>query len=94
MLRTLTVPEDVTSMNIIANRILPDGKYLILDSLYGKGQLVLFSYDGMFIRRVLTFETVNPYDACFMGNNIGAVTLGAAGDSVGGSRQKYNYCNN
>ncbi|CAC5374074.1 unnamed protein product [Mytilus coruscus] len=81
MLRTLTIPEDMKSINIYACRILPDGKYIILDIQYDKSHLLLFSNDGMFIRKVLTL-TGSSNDACYVRNNTVAVTLVSANQTA------------
>ncbi|CAG2254039.1 unnamed protein product [Mytilus edulis] len=73
LLTTLTLPEDMKSLSITACLILPDGKCMILD--YNKKELLLFSNDGTFIRKVVKF-TENPFDACFVRNNTVAVTFG------------------
>ncbi|XP_071150479.1 uncharacterized protein [Mytilus edulis] len=74
-LRHLTFPQDRKNINITACRILPDGKYLILDTLYNdKSNLLLFSNDGMFMREVLQL-TGYSYDFCFVRTNTVAVTL-------------------
>ncbi|XP_063426124.1 uncharacterized protein LOC134709932 [Mytilus trossulus] len=73
LLTKLTLPEDMKSLEIIACLILPDGKCMILD--YNKNLLLLFSNDGIFIRKVVTL-TGYPLDACFVRNNTVAVTLG------------------
>lgn len=52
-LRRLTIPEDVKSLQIYACLIIPVGKFIILD-FKGK-QLLLFSNDGILIRKVVTF---------------------------------------
>ncbi|CAC5391102.1 unnamed protein product [Mytilus coruscus] len=75
-LRTLTIPEErKTSLDVLACLVLTDGKFLILDNM--KKQLLMFSNDGILIRKVLTF-TQHPCGACFVRNNTVAVTLGAA----------------
>ncbi|CAC5374075.1 unnamed protein product [Mytilus coruscus] len=76
MLRILSIPKDMRDNNIYACRILPDGKYLILNKQLDQGHLLLFSNNGLFIRKVVTF-TGYPYDACFFRNNTAAVTLGS-----------------
>ncbi|VDI72070.1 Hypothetical predicted protein [Mytilus galloprovincialis] len=74
LLTKLTIPEGMKSLSISACLILPDGKCMILD--YTKKELLLFSNDGTFIRKVVKF-TENPlFDACFVRNNTVAVTLG------------------
>ncbi|XP_071161842.1 uncharacterized protein [Mytilus edulis] len=75
MLRTLTIPENMKSMGIIACRILLDGKYLILDYLNRNCHLLLFNNDGIFIRKVVTLLR-SSCDACLVRNNTVAVTLG------------------
>lgn len=76
MLRTLSFPKDMRYDNILACRILPDGNYLILSTQFDQGHLLLFSNDGLFIRKVVTF-TGYPMDACFVRNSTVAVTLGS-----------------
>lgn len=77
MLITLTIPDDMKSkLKIRACRILPDGKYLILD-FQDESRLLLFSKMGMFIRIVMTF-TQRAFDACLVRNKTVAVTLGLA----------------
>ncbi|CAC5374057.1 unnamed protein product [Mytilus coruscus] len=75
MLRQLTIPKDMQPIDILACRILPDGKYLILDSHISQSHLLLFSNEGMFMREVVTFTRYSP-DTCFVRNNTVAVTLG------------------
>ncbi|CAG2193236.1 unnamed protein product [Mytilus edulis] len=56
-LRQLTIPQDRKNIYIKACTILPDGKYLILDSQLHKNiNLLLFSNDGMFMREVVKFK--------------------------------------
>ncbi|CAC5358182.1 unnamed protein product [Mytilus coruscus] len=76
LLRTLTIPEDMKSTSVLVSRILPNGKYLILNHYdkYKSHALLLFGNDGIFERKVLTF-TENPYSACYVRNNTVAVTL-------------------
>ncbi|XP_052106751.1 uncharacterized protein LOC127739181 [Mytilus californianus] len=77
MLRTLKIPEDMKYMGLTACRILPDGKYLTLNSKnYNSHALLLFGNDGIFERKVITF-TEYIHDACFVRNNTVAVTLGS-----------------
>ncbi|XP_063438837.1 uncharacterized protein LOC134719812 [Mytilus trossulus] len=73
LLTKLTIPEDMNGLNIYACRILPDSNFIILDK--NKKQLLLFSKDGIFIRKVVTFKQ-GPYDACFVRYNTVAVSLG------------------
>ncbi|XP_071161846.1 tripartite motif-containing protein 2-like [Mytilus edulis] len=73
LLTKLTIPKDMKSLSIIASFILPDGKFIILDQK--KYQLLLFSNDGIFIRKIVTFKDT-PRVACFVRNNTVAVTLG------------------
>ncbi|CAG2230025.1 unnamed protein product [Mytilus edulis] len=73
-LRQLTIPQDMKQIAIQACRILPDGKYLTLHSRYGEGYLLMFSNDGMFMRKVVEF-TEPTWDTCFIRNNTVAVTL-------------------
>ncbi|CAG2236804.1 unnamed protein product [Mytilus edulis] len=75
-LRQLTIPQDRKNIYIKACRILPDGKYLILDSqpFKDKSNLLLFSNDGMFMREVVKF-TGDSYDFCFVRTNTVAVAL-------------------
>ncbi|CAG2214488.1 unnamed protein product [Mytilus edulis] len=72
LLTRLTIPKDMKTLIIYACRILPDGKFIILDC--HKKQLLLFSKDGIFIRIVATFKS-HPYDVCFVRNNTVAVTF-------------------
>ncbi|XP_071177466.1 E3 ubiquitin-protein ligase Midline-1-like [Mytilus edulis] len=74
LLRQLTITQKRKSIDIRFCRILPDGKYLILDNQYYRGHLLLFSNDGMFIREVLIL-TGPSSDSCFLRNNTVAVTL-------------------
>ncbi|XP_071148678.1 uncharacterized protein [Mytilus edulis] len=62
------------SCTIKACRILPDGKYLILGTDYDKSRLLLYSNDGMFMRKSVQF-TGESYDSCFVRNNTVAVAL-------------------
>ncbi|XP_071162053.1 tripartite motif-containing protein 2-like [Mytilus edulis] len=73
LLTRLTIQKDIESLNINACLILPDGKFIILDS--NKKQLLLFRNDGIFIRKVVTF-TEHPFDGCLVMNNTMAVGLG------------------
>ncbi|CAG2231258.1 unnamed protein product [Mytilus edulis] len=73
LLTKLTIPKNMKYLRITACLILPDGKCIILDQK--NKQLLLFSNDGIFIRKVVTF-TEHPWDACFVRNNTVAVTLG------------------
>ncbi|CAC5391115.1 unnamed protein product [Mytilus coruscus] len=66
-------------LNIWACLILPDGKSIILD--HNKKQLLLFSTEGIFIRKVVTFPKY-PWDACFARNYTVAVTLGLANQTA------------
>ncbi|VDI61712.1 Hypothetical predicted protein [Mytilus galloprovincialis] len=77
MLRTLTIPEDMKSEFTPVCRILPDGKYLIIQSY----ALLLFGNDGIFERKVLTF-TEYISDACYVTNNTVAVALGVINKTV------------
>ncbi|CAG2230093.1 unnamed protein product [Mytilus edulis] len=79
LLTRLTIPKDIKSLNISACLILPDGKFIILDN--NKKQLLLFSNDGTFIRKVATF-TESPYDGCLVMNNTVAVALGRVKQTV------------
>ncbi|XP_052097518.1 uncharacterized protein LOC127732530 isoform X3 [Mytilus californianus] len=79
LLTRLTTPKDMKTLSIVACRILPDGKFIILDC--NKKQLLLFSKDGIFIRIVVTF-TQNPCDACFFRNDTVAVSLGYANQTT------------
>ncbi|XP_071162048.1 tripartite motif-containing protein 2-like [Mytilus edulis] len=79
LLTRLTIPKDIKSVNITACLILPDGKFIILDS--NKNQLLLFSNNGIFIRKVVTF-TERPYDDCLVMNNTVAVALGPRNRTV------------
>ncbi|CAG2234943.1 unnamed protein product [Mytilus edulis] len=78
LLRTLTIPADMKSLDILACLILPNGKFMIL---YSNKRLLLFSNDGIFIRTVVTFTDV-PCDVCFVRNNTVAVTLRSANQTV------------
>ncbi|XP_052097543.1 uncharacterized protein LOC127732533 [Mytilus californianus] len=71
----LTIPKEMKTLDIYACRILPDGKFIILDN--NKRQLLLFSNDGIFIRIVVTFSQ-HPSDTCFVRNITVAVALGSA----------------
>ncbi|XP_071138232.1 E3 ubiquitin-protein ligase TRIM71-like [Mytilus edulis] len=73
LLTRLAIPKDMMYLRIYACRILPDGKFIILDGR--KNQLLLFGKDGTFIRIVATFSE-SPFDACFVRSNTVAVTLG------------------
>ncbi|CAG2236802.1 unnamed protein product [Mytilus edulis] len=59
-LRQLTIPEDRKTISIKACRILPDGKYFIIDNSckdnHDNSKLLLFSNDGMFMREVVKFK--------------------------------------
>ncbi|CAC5391084.1 unnamed protein product [Mytilus coruscus] len=99
LLRTVTFPKDIKSSYIWACVALPDGKFVILD--ISKYQLLLFSNDGIFIRKVISFSA-SSVDACFVRNYTVAVTLGtqhqtALVDLEKGSIIQYikisNYCN-
>ncbi|XP_071162047.1 uncharacterized protein [Mytilus edulis] len=79
LLTRLTIPKDIKSLDISACLILPDGKFIILDR--DEFQLLLFSNDGIFIRKVVTF-TEFAYDECLVMNNIVAVALGPANQTV------------
>ncbi|XP_063426403.1 uncharacterized protein LOC134710127 [Mytilus trossulus] len=71
--KTLIIPEDMRTLEINATLILPNGKFVILDS--NKSQLLMFSNEGIFIREIVTF-TDGPNGACFVSQNTVAVTLG------------------
>ncbi|CAG2255682.1 unnamed protein product [Mytilus edulis] len=71
--RTLTIPNDLKVLNLSACVALPNSEVIILD--FTKYQLLLFGNDGIFIRKVILFSA-GPDDACFVRNNIVAVTLG------------------
>ncbi|XP_052058439.1 uncharacterized protein LOC127698800 [Mytilus californianus] len=82
MLRQLTMPEEsdylsVKYLDIIACRILPDGKYLILDSDSLSSHLLLFGNDGIFMRDVKTLTGYSS-DICFVKADTVAVTLGSS----------------
>ncbi|CAC5374118.1 unnamed protein product [Mytilus coruscus] len=79
LLRTLTIPNDMNSLNIRACVALPECKVIILD--YIQYQLLLFSEDGIFIRKVISF-TAGPWDACYVMKNTVAVTLGDANQTA------------
>ncbi|XP_071160536.1 tripartite motif-containing protein 2-like [Mytilus edulis] len=79
LLTRLTISKDIKSLVIFACLILPDGKFIILDR--DKTQLLLFSNDGIFIRKVVTF-TECPYDDCLIMNNTVAVGLGRVNKTV------------
>ncbi|XP_076099800.1 uncharacterized protein LOC143069178 [Mytilus galloprovincialis] len=85
LLTRLTIPKDIKSLNIFACLILPDGKFIILDN--NKTQLLLFSNDGIFIRKVVTF-TECPFDDCLVMNNTVAVALGRVTVLVDVNRSK------
>ncbi|XP_052106593.1 uncharacterized protein LOC127739063 [Mytilus californianus] len=72
LLTRLKIPKDKKSLSIFACLILPDGKFILLD--YNKRQVLLFSNDGIFIRKVVTFKYYT-CDACFVRNNTVAVAL-------------------
>ncbi|XP_076095795.1 uncharacterized protein LOC143066870 [Mytilus galloprovincialis] len=78
MLRTLTIPEDMKSKSSPVCRILPDGKYIILNNynLHTNKALLLFGNDGTFQRKVITFTQL-PIQACFVRNKTVAVILGS-----------------
>ncbi|CAC5417758.1 unnamed protein product [Mytilus coruscus] len=78
-LTRLTIPEDMKYLHVTACFVLPDGKSIILD--FNNKQLLLFSNDGIFIRKVVEF-TEHPLDACFVRNNTVAVTLGRANSTT------------
>ncbi|VDI38947.1 Hypothetical predicted protein [Mytilus galloprovincialis] len=79
LLTRLTIPKDIKPLTITACLILPDGKFIILDR--DKNQLLLFSNDGIFIRKVVTF-TEYPYDGCLVMNNTVAVALRQGNQTV------------
>ncbi|CAC5370714.1 unnamed protein product [Mytilus coruscus] len=66
------IPKKMKPCYVIACRILPDGKILILDNR--QRRLLLFSKSGFFIRIVVTFK-VKPYDLCFVRNNTVAISF-------------------
>ncbi|VDH98809.1 Hypothetical predicted protein [Mytilus galloprovincialis] len=75
LLTKLTIPKDLNTLTISTCRILPDGKIIILENK--ENQLLLFSNDGIFTRKVVTFKQ-DAYDVCFVRNNTVAVALGSA----------------
>ncbi|CAC5374087.1 unnamed protein product [Mytilus coruscus] len=79
LLRRLTIPDDIKTLNIQACLSLPDGRFILSD--FDDKQLLLFGNDGIFIREVVTFTNC-PGDVCFVRNNTVAVTLGAAYKTV------------
>lgn len=79
LLRRLTIPDEIKTLNIQACLSLPDGRFILSD--FDDKQLLLFGNDGIFIREVVTF-TNYPGDVCFVRNNTVAVTLGAAYKTV------------
>ncbi|XP_071162051.1 tripartite motif-containing protein 2-like [Mytilus edulis] len=79
LLTKLTIPKDMKSLNITVCLILPDGNFIILDNI--NKQLLLFSNDGIFIRKVVSF-TEFPYDDCLVMNNTVAVALGQGNQTV------------
>ncbi|XP_071161784.1 tripartite motif-containing protein 2-like [Mytilus edulis] len=78
-LKRLTIPKNMTFLDIRACLILPDGRVVILD--YNKKQLLLFENDGFFIRAVVTFEG-DPFDGCLVEKNTVAVLLGSANQTA------------
>ncbi|XP_071165938.1 uncharacterized protein [Mytilus edulis] len=79
LLTRLTISKDIKFLSISACLILPDGKFIILNG--NRKQLLLFSNDGIFIRKVVTF-TERPYDGCLVMNNTVAVALGQGNQTV------------
>ncbi|XP_071162052.1 uncharacterized protein [Mytilus edulis] len=79
LLTRLTISKDIKSLYISACLILPDGNFIVLDN--NSNQLLLFSNDGIFIRKVVTF-TEFPCDGCLVMNNTVAVSLGPANQTV------------
>ncbi|VDI78330.1 Hypothetical predicted protein [Mytilus galloprovincialis] len=79
LFRTLTIPKDMNSLSIRACVALPECKIIILD--YSQFQLLLFSENGIFIRKVISF-TAGPWDACYVVKNTVAVTLGNANQTA------------
>ncbi|XP_052106591.1 uncharacterized protein LOC127739060 [Mytilus californianus] len=75
LFKRLTIPQNMKFLNIMACLVLPDDKVIILD--YNKKQLLLFSDDGKFMKKVVTFREY-PIDACFVRNNTVAVIFGSA----------------
>ncbi|CAG2255674.1 unnamed protein product [Mytilus edulis] len=73
LLRRLSKPDNIDSLDIRACIVLPDGKFIILDR--NKKQLLLYGNDGIFAKQVLTM-TLIPFDACLVKKNIVAVTFG------------------
>ncbi|CAC5362229.1 unnamed protein product [Mytilus coruscus] len=71
-IRTLTIPANMISLQVCACVILPDRKF---------GILLLFSNEGIFMKKVMTFER-NPWNVCFVKNNTVAVTLGLADRTI------------
>ena len=75
LLRRLTIPKDIKSLGIIWScLVLPDGKFIIIH--HDKKRLHLFSNEGIYIRKIITFKEY-PNTACFVSNNTVAVTLEA-----------------
>ena len=72
LLQKWKIPKKMKPVYVIACRLLPDGKILILDNR--QRRLLLFSKNGNFIKMVVTFKT-NPYDLCTVNNNIVAVSF-------------------
>ncbi|XP_063418729.1 uncharacterized protein LOC134701509 [Mytilus trossulus] len=72
--KSLIIPENMRSLDIYATLILPNGKFVILDS---NKTLLMFSNEGIFIRQIVTF-TEDSYRACFVRQNTVALTLGLA----------------
>ncbi|CAC5391087.1 unnamed protein product [Mytilus coruscus] len=80
LMRRLTIPEDMKSVNIWSCFVLPGGKLNIYD--YNKIRLLLFSIDGIFIREVVAFTENIPVDACHVGKDVVSVALGSANQTV------------
>ncbi|VDI14281.1 Hypothetical predicted protein [Mytilus galloprovincialis] len=71
----LTIPKDMkTTIAIFDCCILPDGRSIILDSY--KHLLLLFSHDGIFIRKLVTLPS-SLRAVCFVRNNTVAVAFGS-----------------
>ncbi|VDI56410.1 Hypothetical predicted protein [Mytilus galloprovincialis] len=69
----MTIPDNMFPLLIEACVVLPDDTFIILD----KSQLLLFSNNVCFVRKIYTFRDIT-LDVCFVKTNTVAVALGSA----------------
>ncbi|VDI00717.1 Hypothetical predicted protein [Mytilus galloprovincialis] len=85
----MTIPDNMFPLLIEACVVLPDDTFIILD----KSQLLLFSNNVCFVRKIYTFRDIT-LDVCFVKTNTVAVALGSANKiALVCVKKKQNYQN-